>query len=543
MAAVDAALAGAGEDLARRILGGYRKARVGADNATYLLQAAAGSNRAAVVAGLSKHNQLSIKAYGLLPLDPTRLSDDVLERYLRLKECAREARRFGAQRQANHLAAVQAGLTNLAQRAGYADAVRLEWGMESRIGEDVAPVGRTWTLGAYEAELRLAPDTGAPELEVRREGKALKAVPPAVRRDQQYAAIQETLTQLRAQSGRIKETLEQCMAQGQTLSPADVQGLLRLPLGRSLLERLILLTGDGEFRLLEPGADLPAGDVRLAHPYHLFQAGQLSAWQQQVVQRRLVQPFKQAFRELYLLTPVERETGTYSTRFFGHALDPRVASRLLQSRGWQVESGDAALPFKVLPSAGLDAVFLFPDAGHYLAETETITSDRIYFLPRERSMPWHFWRDGTAVPLEDVPPLAFSEVMRDADLVVSVAQRDGTQRLSEETYQRRAELVRTLLDDLRLPGVRIEGHFAYVEGKLARYRVHLASAVIQIAPGYALCVVPDRWGRSHQRLFLPYADEGDAKVSELLSKILLLLEDDKIKDASIRGQIQRSGPR
>jgi hypothetical protein len=197
----------------------------------------------------------------------------------------------------------------------------------------------------------------------------------------------------------------------------------------------------------------------------------------------------------------------------------------------------------VLPSAGLDAVFHFPDAGHYLAETETITSDRIYFLPRERNVPWHFWRDGTAAPLEDVPPLAFSEVMRDADLVVSVAQRDGTQRLSEETYQRRAELVRTLLDDLRLPGVRIEGHFAYVEGKLARYRVHLASAVIQIAPGYALCVVPERWGRSHERLFLPYADEGDAKVSELLSKILLLLEDDKIKDSSIRGQIQRSGPR
>ena len=39
VAAVDAALAAAGEDLARRILGGYRKAKVGADNATYLLQA------------------------------------------------------------------------------------------------------------------------------------------------------------------------------------------------------------------------------------------------------------------------------------------------------------------------------------------------------------------------------------------------------------------------------------------------------------------------------------------------------------------------
>ena len=69
-----------------------------------------------------------------------------------------------------------------------------------------------------------------------------------------------------------------------------------------------------------------------------------------------------------------------------------------------MESGDSALPFKVLPSAGLDAVFLFPDAGHYLAETETITSDRIYFLPRERNVPWHFWRDGTAVPWRTYRP-------------------------------------------------------------------------------------------------------------------------------------------
>ena len=112
------------------------------------------------------------------------------------------------------------------------------------------------------------------------------------------------------------------------------------------------------------------------------------------------------------------------------------------------------------------------------------------------------------LPLVNVPPLIFSEVMRDADLVVSVAQREGEVRLSEETYQRRGDLVKVLLEDLGLSGVTTEGHFAYVQGKLSRYRVHLGSAAIHIEPGHYLCIVPERWGKRHDSLFLPFADQG-----------------------------------
>ncbi len=74
-----------------------------------------------------------------------------------------------------------------------------------------------------------------------------------------------------------------------------------------------------------------------------------------------------------------------------------------------------------------------------------------------------------------------------------------------------------------------------MQGKLARYRVHLGSAVIHIEPGNYLCIVPDRWGKTHDKLFLPFADEHDSKISE----ILLLLADDRIKDESILRQIRR----
>lgn len=50
----------------------------------------------------------------------------------------------------------------------------------------------------------------------------------------------------------------------------------------------------------------------------------------------------------------------------------------------------------------------------------TAEAGRIYFQLKQCQL----------LPLVDVPPLTFSEVMRDADLVVSVAQRQGEAHLN-----------------------------------------------------------------------------------------------------------------
>jgi hypothetical protein len=62
--------------------------------------------------------------------------------------------------------------------------------------------------------------------------------------------------------------------------------------------------------------------------------------------------------------------------------------------------------------------------------------------------------------------------------------------------------------------------------------------VIHIESGNYLWIVTDRRGETHERLFLPFADASDAKADEVISKILLLLEDDKIQDPSIVSQIK-----
>ena len=138
--------------------------------------------------------------------------------------------------------------------------------------------------------------------------------------------------------------------------------------------------------------------------------------------------------------------------------------------------------------------------------------------------------------LEKIEPLVFSEVMRDVDLIASVAQiGEDDVKWSTETAQRRTELIVTLMKDIGLNQVRCEGNFAYIEGKLANYRIHLGSGVIHIQPGNYLCIVPERTKKDD--LYLPFADT-DLRMAEILSKIFLLISDYKIKGELILSQIK-----
>jgi len=150
-----------------------------------------------------------------------------------------------------------------------------------------------------------------------------------------------------------------------------------------------------------------------------------------------------------------------------------------------------------------------------------------------------FLAAGSAVPLADVCPVAFSEVMRDLDLVVSVAGTDPGGYTSPLRAASRAQLLAMLIDDLGLARVTVDGTSAVVRGSRATYRVHLNTGSIHVEPGGYLCVVPASFGgTAHPNLFLPFADD-DRMTSVVLSKVLLLAEDEKITDRSILAQLER----
>ena len=524
---LDKALAEADPDHLREYLAALEPSHWAFPETRVLLDAYQGIGRPALEKKLARHAQAAMRIYGVLPVMD---SDDVRQRYLTLKKLHKEVRKYGPQRQANSHAAVQAGLENLARVAGYPSAIRLEWAMESEIAESALTAA---TIDGY--DVRLVIDGLSPTLHIGKAGKTLKTAPPAIRKSPDFVALKTQQTQLKEQIARFCSTLEAMMSSGETLALDDLKPLLKMPAVRLLLEQLIVLADDAVLGWLDTATltvtdlegrqHVAAKNLRIAHPFHLFTAGQLSDWQKEVVSHRRVQPFKQAFRELYLLTPAERDSGLWSNRFAGHLLKGKVAARLLQVRNWSTSSVEDI--YYESKEHGIYALFNFLDTGHYLSETEHFTFDTIAF-----------YRDQKAMPLEQVPPLLFSEIMRDADLLVSVAHAADSYSTSNETLQRRTELVGELIQGLGLRNVKCEGHFLHITGQRANYRIHLGSAAIHIEPGNYLCIVPA--GSSLTEFYLPFADT-DKKMAEVLSKMFLLLDDMNITDSQILEQIQRSG--
>src|SRR5262249_3060997 len=94
----------------------------------------------------------------------------------------------------------------------------------------------------------------------------------------------------------------------------------------------------------EPG---PEAGIRLWHPVDA-RIEEVRAWRDLLTERQVLQPFKQAFREIYPLTPAEVETGDYSNRFAAHIVFYRQLYALLKGRGWSTgmlgpwDGGDTA---------------------------------------------------------------------------------------------------------------------------------------------------------------------------------------------------------
>lgn len=274
------------------------------------------------------------------------------------------------------------------------------------------------------------------------------------------------------------------------------------------------------------------------------------------------QPFKQAFREIYLLTDAEVNTRTYSNRMASHILKQHQYVTLAKGRNWKArligswDGGDQDTATLDMPEYNirveywvnaLNAEDQFNDTGIW----NYVSTDQIRFLDSS---------SGELLDLIDVPPVAFSEAMRDVDLFVGVASvgndptwsdsgglptyRDYWQSYSfgdlSEIAKNRKEILQRLIPRLKISGVTsIQDKFVVVKGKLRTYKIHIGSTNILMEPNdQYLCIVADRSKKDFsENLFLPF--EGDNGLSVIISKAFLLASDDKITDTTITSQINR----
>jgi hypothetical protein len=322
--------------------------------------------------------------------------------------------------------------------------------------------------------------------------------------------------------------------------------------------------------------------VSLWHPLQSNQK-ELLEWRGFLEQHSIVQPWKQAHREVYILTNAEIRTRVYSNRFAAHIIKQHQFNQLAALRGWnnklRLMVDDTYPPAALeLPQWGLRAEYWVEGAGNNYGVDTTETGTYLYLSTDQvrfyrTNSPQNLAHAGGGgyeqwlradqnladpIPLEQIPALVLSEVLRDVDLFVGVASvgndptwndggpqgryREYWQSYSfgdlSETAQSRKTLLEKLIPRLKIKEVaRVDGKFLHIKGSIREYKIHLGSSNILMLPNdQYLCIVPGaNTANASSDVRLPF--EGDRTLAVILSKAFLLADDKKISDPTITRQI------
>ena len=268
-----------------------------------------------------------------------------------------------------------------------------------------------------------------------------------------------------------------------------------------------------------------------AHPVDFNAAGLWAQWQSHLFAEKLVQPFKQVFRELYVPLPEEAELRE-SRRYSGYQIQMKQAAAALRSRGWTT-SYEGGLQ-KVFLAQGI-CVSLFARADWFSPSDVEAPAIEYVFFSRTRYVP-----DAPHLHISDIDPVLYSEVMRDIDMVVSIAFVGGVDpETGQSTKELRTAIVRCTAELMKFANVSISGNHVYIKGMLANYTVHLGSGLVRQEGGTVIPIIPVH-SQHRGRIYLPFMDE-DPKMVEILSKVVLLAEDRKLKDPTILQWIRPQG--
>jgi hypothetical protein len=492
---------------------------------------------------------------------------------------------------------IKASLNQAAQRSGITTEEIEELSIPTYGMQEIGV--RRDELGEFISELRI----DGSEVEqhwIRKDGRHIASAPKAVKEGYpaQLKEISQAGKEIRRMLAAQRERIDNLYLNQRSWHLADWRArYLDHPLTGTIARRLIWKFSKGDQaasgiwwsgKIVDRnGGELPWLDdgtaVELWHPIHA-EPDLVLEWRAWLAGHEVRQPFKQAHREVYLLTDAERQTRTYSNRYSAHILRQHQFNSLCAARGWKnslrLMVDDIYPPAtKVLPPWGLRAEYWVEGAGDvYGTDTNDtgtylyLTTDQVRFYPLDAlqnmahaggggymATRWNGQDAAEPLPLEEIPPLVFSEIMRDVDMFVGVASigndpnwidggggmryRDYWHAYSfgelTESAATRKQVLETIVPRLKIaPRCTIGDKFMVVRGDLRTYKIHLGSGNILMEPNdQYLCIVPGRHTeKGAERLFVPF--EGDQTLAIILSKAFLLAEDKKITDPTITRQIK-----
>ena len=445
-------------------------------------------------------------------------------------------------------------------------------------------------LGSFTAVLQVTGTTSVTLVWRKPDGKTQKSVPKLVKTEYaaQLADLKQAVKDIRKMLPAQRDRIENLyLARKMWSYPTWRERYLDHPLIGTLARRIIwffqndtnqaaAMWHDGQL-VTHEGRPISWLDddtqVSLWHPIDQSTAT-IQAWRAWLEKRQIQQPFKQAHREIYRLTDAERQTQVYSNRFAAHIIRQHPFHALCETRGWNdclymmMDEDDRQPAERKMPAWNLLAEFWADGIGEqYGVDTNEsgaylyLTTDqvRFYTLPTVEN---NATSSETPLSLAEIPPLVFSEILRDVDLFVGVCSvgndpnwsdggpgghyRDYWQDYSfSETLSEIAKIRRQVLEGL-VPKLKIadkchlDGRYLIVQGGWHTYKIHLGSGNILMSPDdQYLCIVPARGAAQKGaagQVFLPF--EGDRMLGLILSKAFLLANDTQITDRSILRQIK-----
>ena len=467
-----------------------------------------------------KRDKDYVMALGLVPINKKKEEEDLVRRYNLLQTFLKESKQFGQQRQESEKNAVEIGLDNLSRNAGYEDSIRFSWAMEAKATQQIMEKA---TLTLDDTTIKLVVDEqGKAELEVTKGDKTLKSIPDKYKKNKEVEALKDNKTYLTKQYSRTRLSLEQAMLSQTLFTAAELAKILEHPVVKAMLSKLVLFNPETQAsgfwqdgKLLSPEGTLTplkaADKLLIAHPSHLFYAVQWDLYQKYLFDKEIKQPFKQVFRELYIPTKDELETSNRSERYQGHQVQPQKTVALLRGRGWTVNYEEGLQ--KVYHKEGFRATIYAAADWYTPSDVEAPTLEYVVF---------YNLKDGKEVPMKEINPVIFSEVMRDVDLVVSVAHVGGVDpEASHSTMQMRGALARESARLFKLQNVEVKERYILVKTEHGDYSLHLGSGMISRG-GLQINVVAVQ-SQHRGRVFLPFVDD-DPKTAEIISKMKLLSE-------------------
>lgn len=310
----------------------------------------------------------------------------------------------------------------LADNAGLAGPVQLDWLSGEAIAKELAEFKRI-EIDDYVIALQLRGD--GPHCVVSKGGKALKALPAALKSSEQGKRLIELQNRLKNALGDTRAVLEAAMLEQRGYTPDDLKMMLQHPVVATLARELLfvmsapqpsdkLLVGrpsdDGQNLLSLDGKSTKVTQpVRIVHPLDLDEQGVLAQWQSWFTDHA-PQPFPQVERAFARLGDLEIiDDGTRINRHDGVAIsNEEQAFRVLQAHGWQSDR----------EASDICRIFRGGERGDTTAILQEFLIDASLVGPIEfRDSLWNI------MPIVDVPPIILSETIRDIDRTIEAVRK------------------------------------------------------------------------------------------------------------------------